>query len=316
MPISIRFIQPMEAEPAKALPTGPQWIYEIKFDGYRAEVLREAERVLLCSRRGNQLNRDFPDVVKSLQFLSHGTVIDGEIAALDSNGLPSFTLMQNRQTEKPHIVYFAFDILMHNGVDVMKKPLLERRALLQSVVVPNDHVSISEFSASAQQMVEFVKNQQLEGIVAKKADSKYEPGKRSGAWVKTHNHQAQEFVIGGYTLNHLGIDALVIGFYRGKNLLYAGRVRAGLTPRTRRTVFERIKHLETKECPFTNLPQASAGRWSIGLTAEKMNQCHWLRPESVAQVEFVEWTENEQLRGASFVGLRSDKDACEVVKET
>ena len=103
----------MEAEPAKALPTGPQWIYEIKFDGYRAEVLRESERVLLCSRRGNQLNRDFPDVVKSLQFLFPGTVIDGEIAALDSNGRPSFTLMQNRQTEKPHIVYFAFDILMH-----------------------------------------------------------------------------------------------------------------------------------------------------------------------------------------------------------
>jgi ATP-dependent DNA ligase len=146
----------------------------------------------------------------------------------------------------------------------MKKPLLERRALLRSVIVPNDHVTISEVSASAQQIAEFVKAHKLEGIVAKKADSKNEPGKRSGAWVKTRIHMAQEFVIGGYTSSHLGVDALIIGFYRGKNLLYAGRVRAGFTPRTRRIVYEQIKHLENKDCPFTNLPQASAGRWSIG----------------------------------------------------
>lgn len=311
----LRFIEPMEALPAKQLPQGPGWNYEIKVDGYRGQVVRETGRLLVYSRRGNQMSRDFPEVVESLEFLPAGTIIDGELAALDADGRPSFQLMQNRQIGRPHIVYFAFDILVHGGVDVMKRPLSERRSLLRSTVIPNDHVSISEFSTSSQQILQFVKEQKLEGIIAKKADSLYEPGKRSGAWVKTRIHLAQEFVIGGYTPSHLGIDAMVIGFYRGKDLLYAGRVRAGFTPRSRRTVYEKIKHLEIKACPFTNLPQASAGRWNLGLTAEKMKECHWLRPVSVAQIEFVEWTTNEQLRGASFVGLRTDKNAREVVKE-
>jgi len=313
---TVRFIEPMETVPAKVLPTGPQWIYEIKFDGYRAEVVREAGRVVLYSRRGNQLNQDFPDIVKALEFLPPGTVIDGELAALDADGRPSFKLMQNRQIERPHIVYFAFDIPMHKGADMTNKQLLERRTLLRSVIVPNGHVSISEFSGSAQHILDFVKAQRLEGIIAKRADSQYEPGKRSGAWVKTRIHLAQEFVIGGYTPSHLGVDALVIGFYREKDLIYAGRVRAGFTPRTRRILFDKIRHLELEKCPFSNLPQASAGRWRQGLTAQKMKECHWLRPEAVVQIEFLEWTENDQLRGAAFAGLRDDKHAYEVVKES
>jgi bifunctional non-homologous end joining protein LigD len=123
-------------------------------------------------------------------------------------------------------------------------------------------------------------------------------------------------VIGGYVPSHLGVDALVVGFYRGKDLIYAARVRAGLVPATRREVFEKIKHLKMPKCPFANLPEATAGRWGQGLTAEKMKECVWLRPEVVAEIQFLEWTGADHLRHTKFVALRDDKDPAKVVRET
>ena len=139
-------------------------------------------------------------------------------------------------------------------------------------------------------MLKFIKDHGLEGAVAKRSDSVYQPGQRTGLWSKYRVNLGQEFVVGGYVPSHLGIDSLVVGFYRGKHLIYAARVRAGLVPATRREVFERIKHLETTKCLFANLPELAAGRWGQGLTAEKMKECVWLRPELVAQIEFLEWT--------------------------
>lgn len=125
----------------------------------------------------------------------------------------------------------------------------------------------------------------------------------------------QEFVIGGFIPSALGVDSLVIGFYRGKDLIYAGRVRAGFVPATRRAVFERIKHLCAPDCPFVNLPEKAEGRWGQGLTAEKMQKCIWIRPKAVAQVEFLQWTKGDHLRHTKFIGLRDDKDPQEIVKE-
>jgi bifunctional non-homologous end joining protein LigD len=124
----------------------------------------------------------------------------------------------------------------------------------------------------------------MEGIVAKRSDSVYQPGQRTGLWSKYRINLGQEFVIGGYVPSHLGVDSLVVGFYRGKDLIYAARVRAGLVPATRREVFEKIKHLKTSRCPFVNLPELAAGRWGQGLTTEKMKECVWLRPELIAQI--------------------------------
>ena len=126
------------------------------------------------------------------------------------------------------------------------------------------------------EMLVFVKSHGLEGIIAKRADSVYEPGRRSGMWVKRRINLSQEFVIGGYVPGHPGVDPIVIGFYRDKQLHYAARVRAGFVPLTRLQVFERIKPLETVKCPFVNLPEKEVGRWGQGLTAEKMKECVWV----------------------------------------
>ena len=123
-------------------------------------------------------------------------------------------------------------------------------------------------------------------------------------------------MIGGYTRSHLGLDAIIVGVYRGKDLYFNARVRAGLTPPTRRQVYQALHNLETGKCPFVNLPQPTAGRWGLGITAEAMKGMVWLRPEAVAQIEFLEWTEGSILRSASFVRLREDKDARKVVRET
>jgi ATP-dependent DNA ligase len=125
-------------------------------------------------------------------------------------------------------------------------------------------------------MLRFVKSHGLEGAVAKRSDSVYQPGQRTGLWSKYRVDLRQEFVVGGYIPSNLGVDSLVAGFFRGKDLIYAARVRAGLVPATRRDVFERLKHLRSPKCPFVNLPEAAAGRWGQGLTAEKMKECVWV----------------------------------------
>ena len=309
------FVEPMQALSATKLPTGPTWTYEVKLDGYRVEAMRINDRTALYTRRENSITT-FPEVISAMSFLPEGTVIDGELAALDAEGRPSFNLLQNFRSRSSHVVFFAFDILFHEGRDLTGLPLSERRSLLRSVVEQSQHVSICKFATSQELMLAFVKEHGLEGVVAKRTDSRYEPGKRTGAWVKMRVTLAQELVIGGYTPSHLGIDALIVGFYRGKSLQFAGRVRAGFTPLVRRSVFEQIRHLETSRCPFVNLPDKSAGAWGQGLTAEKMKECTWLKPEAVVQIEFLEWTPGDRLRHASFVALRDDKDPRTIVKET
>src|ERR1700678_1321915 len=156
----------------------------------------------------------------------------------------------------------------------------------------------------------------LEGAIAKRADNVYQLGQRTGLWSKYRVDLRQEFVVGGYIPSNLGVDSLVVGFYRGKALIYAARVRAGLVPATRRDIFERLKHLKPAKCPFVTLPELAAARWGQGLTAEKMKECVWVRPEVVAEIQFLEWTGADHLRHTKFAGLRGDKDPSKVIKET
>jgi DNA ligase D-like protein (predicted ligase) len=311
------FVEPMECLPVTQVPDGAEWTYEIKLDGFRLEAVRRAGETTLYSRRRNVLNRKFHYVATALNGLPDGTVLDGELVALGANGHPDFSLLQSFRAAEPRIFFYAFDILFHKNKNVMRLPLSERRELLYSVIKPNEHVRISEAAnSSAVQMMQFVKKQGLEGLVAKRADSVYEPGERSGQWVKHRINLGQEFIIGGYIPGHLGVEALIIGFYRGKDLIFSARVRGGLTPVNRREIFEKIKHLATPKCPFVNLPQIGPGRWGPGLTAEKMKECVWLRPQAVAEVQFLEWSSPENLRHAKFVALRDDKDPRKVVRET
>ena len=156
----------------------------------------------------------------------------------------------------------------------------------------------------------------VDSFIAKRSDSPYEPGKRSGLWQKYRLNLQQEFVIGGYTRGANTFDALIIGFYRGNDLIFAARVRAGFVPATRREVYEQLQHLKITKCPFVNLPQKEPGRWGQGLTAEKMKQSVWLKPQTVLRIDFAEWTSGDHLRHPKFAGLRDDKGPKKVVRET
>jgi ATP-dependent DNA ligase len=168
---------------------------------------------------------------------------------------------------------------------------------------------------SLKNLIESVKVQSLEGLVAKRRDSRYEPGQRSGAWMKMRVNQGQELVIAGYTPSAKNFDALIVGYYDGSDLIYAARTRNGFTPASRAELFRKMKPLEIAQCPFSNLPEKKAGRWGAGLTAAKMAECRWLKPRLVAQFEFVEWTDVHHLRHSRFIALRDDRKAKDVRRE-
>jgi ATP-dependent DNA ligase len=249
--LSVRFIEPMECLPVEKVPIGDHWTYELKLDGYRLQAVKSNGKVTLYSRRGNDLTKRFDYIATALASLPDDTVIDGELVALDREGKPSFNLLQNFRSAAAHIVFYAFDILFHKGENVMPLALSKRRAILDKAVKPSDHVGLSLVSdKTAAQMLRFVRSQAIEGIVAKRDDSVYQPGKRTGCWTKTRTNLAQEFVVGGYIPSNLGVDSIVVGFYKGKDLYYAARVRAGFVPTTRRAVFGAIKDLKDGEMPI------------------------------------------------------------------
>jgi ATP-dependent DNA ligase len=251
----------MECLPVTKLPQGLEWSYEIKLDGFRLEAVKTKGKTTLYSRRRNILNRQFPYIASALEDLPDTTVLDGEVVALDAQGRTDFSLLQNFRSAESRIHYYVFDILVHKGKDVMQLPLNERRHLREKVLTPNEHISASAVEyRSATKILKFVKQHGLEGIVAKRSDGVYEPGRRSGSWSKHRINLGQEFVVGGYTPGSNGFDALIVGFYRGNDLLFAARVRAGFVPATRRDIFERIKPSKVTRCAFANLPEATPGR--------------------------------------------------------
>jgi bifunctional non-homologous end joining protein LigD len=307
----------MECLAVSRLPAGAQWVWEIKLDGYRAIAVRSGGAVDLFSRREKSLSKKFPYIVEALAGLPEGTVVDGELVVLDDRGRPEFNLLQNFRGAAARIHYYIFDLLCYEGRDLTRLPLVERRALLKSLVAIRDkRIRISDYiEAGAGELLAAVREQRLEGIVGKRADSIYEPGKRSGAWIKHRVDRGQELVIGGYFPGPHGIDSLIVGYYDGDQLMYVARTRNGFVPASRRQVFSKLKHLVAPTCPFVNLPETRRSRFGEELSAEKMKKAVWLRPEVVAQIEFLEWTDADRLRHSKFVGLREDKDARSVVKE-
>jgi bifunctional non-homologous end joining protein LigD len=255
--------------------------------------------------------------VEALADLPAGTVVDGEVVAIDESGRPDFNLLQNFRAEASRIRYYIFDVLCWKDRDLTRLPLIERRALLKSLVIIRDkRIRIADyFEAAPKDLLSAVREQGLEGIIGKQKDSHYQPGKRSGAWIKHRVNRGQEFVIGGYFPGPHGFDSLIVGYYDGDNLMYVARARNGFVPASRRQVFSKLKHLVMPSCPFVNLPETRRSRFGEELNAEKMKKAIWLRPKAVAQIEFLEWTEADRLRHSKFVGLREDKDPRSVVKE-
>jgi DNA ligase D-like protein (predicted ligase) len=311
------FVEPMECLSVSKLPEGSQWVWEIKLDGYRALAVKSGSGTTLFSRRRKSLNRQFPYIVKALADLPAGTVADGELVAIDDSGRPNFNLLQNFKAEASRIHYYIFDLLCCTDHDLTGLPLNERRALLKSLVVVRDErIRIADYvEAAPTDLLSAVREQGLEGIIGKRKDSLYQPGKRSGSWIKYRVNRGQELVIGGYAPGVHGLDSIIVGYYKGKDLIYVARVRNGFVPVSRRQLFKKLQPLVTAKCPFANLPEAHRSRWGEGLTAEDMKKCVWIRPELVAQIEFLEWTESDHLRHSKYAGLRDDKDARTVIKE-
>jgi bifunctional non-homologous end joining protein LigD len=300
------------------LPEGPDIQYEIKFDGYRALAMKSGGKVQIRSRNDNDFSGRYPGIVKALAPMPDETMIDGEVVALDRDGKPSFNTLQNYGSAGAPLHFYVFDLLILEGRDVMGEPLVKRRELLEEHVLPKlaEPIRYSPvLEAKLEDLIRSVKAQGLEGLVAKRRNSKYEPGQTSGAWQKMRVNQGQEFVIAGYTPSPKNFDALVIGYYEGSKLMYAARTRNGFTPASRAELFKKLKPLEISGCPFANLPEKKAGRWGAGLTVAKMAECRWLKPQLIGQFEFVEWTEDAHLRHSRFVALRDDKKAKDVKRE-
>ena len=292
-----------------------RWAYQLKLDGYRAIAFKTGGKVYLRSRNDNSFNDRYPAVVRGLATMPNETVIDGELIALDEDGRPSFSALQNYGSLATPVIYYVFDVMVLSGRALMTKTLEERRVQLETHMLPTLAEPVryaGELNATLRELVHSVKAQGLEGLVAKRRDSRYEPGQRSGAWMKMRVNRGQELVIGGYTLGTKTFDALVIGYYEGDDLIYASRTRNGFTPAIRQRLFKMFKPLEIPTCPFVNLPEAKGGRWGVGLTKAKMADCRWLKPVLVGQFEFVEWTPDNHLRHTRFIGLRDDKPAREV----
>jgi bifunctional non-homologous end joining protein LigD len=313
-----RFIDPMLLLKTDRLPEGADLLYELKLDGYRAIAFKTGGKVYLRSRNDNDFALRYPSIVAALKGMPDETVIDGEVVAVDAQGKPSFGLLQNYSSSNAPLLFYAFDLMILSGKDVMTEPLETRRGLLETKVLPKlkDPVRYSgALDAGLSDLIASVKAQGFEGLVGKHRRSIYEPGRRSGSWMKMRVNQGQEFVIGGYTPSPKNFDALIFGYFEGSRLIYVARTRNGFTPRTREDLFQRLKKFETEKCPFANLPEARSGRWGQGLTAAKMGECRWLRPVLVGQFEFVEWTQDNHLRHSRFVALREDKKAVEVIRE-
>lgn len=309
-------VEPMLAVLSSTLPQGSDWLYEVKWDGYRSLCFIDKGKVRMMSRRGNPMDAQFPEIARALsQSIKAGSaIIDGEIVAFDENGVPSFQLLQNHfgfrrsavlRGEKPQAFnFFAFDLLYLDGYDLRKAALIDRRQLLASIILPNETVKYSEhFIGRGEELLHAVREKGLEGIIAKQAQSKYE-SKRSSCWVKLKLTCQQDFVICGYILGERELfGSLVLGYYREGTLVYAGNVGSGFTQQSLRLVYDTMQPLLTKKPVLSDVPR------EIGAVT-------WVKPELVCVVKFTSWTSDGRLRAPVFQGLRADANPKEVFKET
>jgi bifunctional non-homologous end joining protein LigD len=309
----------MAAQAVTTLPEGDDWLYEPKLDGYRALLIKDGKRMRILSRNEKDLTRMYPTLAAAgLRLRADQAVIDGEIVALSAAGRPSFQALQHRVSHPGHrIVFYVFDVVHLDGRNLMAEPLMKRRARLPKIIAADPTIRLShDLPGRPSDIVRALRAAGVEGVVAKRRDSVYQPGERSGDWVKLKLERQQEFVIGGYRPDGTnGLDALLVGYFAGKSLQFAGKVRAGLVPYVRRELLGLLKPLRTDGCPFANLPDPGSGRWGGGITPAQMTEMRWTKPKLVVQIRFTEWTAENRLRHSAFLGLRTDKSAREVKRE-
>ena len=284
----------------------PAWIFERKLDGVRCIAHRDRSGVRLLSRTDRAMDGDYPELAEALRGdPCPDFVIDGEVVALDSRAVTSFERLQRRGRERVPLFLYVFDLLRLEGVDIRDLPLRERKARLRRALRFEDPIRFSAHrNEHGKQLFEEACRKGLEGVVAKRADSPYRAA-RSRDWLKFKCHAEQELVIGGFTApqgSRTDFGALLVGYFEGETLRYAGKVGTGFDRTTLAALGSRLRRLEIEEPPFHDVHPVPRGS-------------HWVKPQLVAQIGFAEWTRDGRLRHPRYLGLREDKSAREVVRE-
>jgi bifunctional non-homologous end joining protein LigD len=307
-----RRYQPMLATLADGVPKGDGWLFEIKWDGYRIIATVSGGEPELRSRKDQDYTQRFENISKELvkALKTPDCVVDGEVCALDEDGRPSFSAMQQGKRGTP-VVYYVFDLLEVDGEQICELPVEERRKRLEKLLDKrNKTVRFSEGFDHGEALLEAANAQGLEGIMAKRLGSRYLPGRRSRDWLKVKGHGRQEFVVAGYTRGkgrrERTLGSLVLGMYQEKELVYVGNVGTGFNDKEIDRLLDKLKPLERDSPPFGSVPK---------MPRVRKGDVIWVEPKLVAEVEFVEWTHDGRLRAPSYKGLREDKDATEVRRE-
>jgi len=304
------FLSPQLALEATGPPGEIGWLHELKLDGYRIQARKQGEKVQLLTRKGLDWTHRMPAIAEGVAKLAvKAATLDGEVVVLGENGTTSFADLQaSFQDGAQHpLTYFVFDLLHVDGRNTRGLPLVERKALLAEVLRGSPAaIRLSEhLETGGEAMFHKACELHAEGIVSKRANAPYSAG-RGGAWLKSKCLREQEFVIGGYTLSSEGDDrvgSLLLGYFVGKKLVYAGRTGTGFTQKMKRALLTQLQALEVGKTAFDGAP-AEARRGAV-----------WVKPKLVAQVRFATWTADNLVRQAAFLGLREDKPAAEVVRE-
>jgi bifunctional non-homologous end joining protein LigD len=318
-----RFVEPMKAKLVENPPVAGDWIYELKFDGIRLLAVKTNRKVSLLSRNQNELTGRFPEIVEAIKNLpAHECVIDGEVVALDEEGRSSFQLLQALEMEgrKSPVYFYAFDLLQLDGKSLIGLPLEARKSVLEKLCSgAGDPIRYSgPIGSDAKRLLDEVERRGLEGIIGKQRRSVYEPGRRSGAWIKLKSVHEQEFVIGGYTPpqgSRKYFGAILVGYYDQEKFRFAGKVGSGFTAKSLAALHRKLQQQERDSCPFVDLPSRQNGQWVQDITPSMMRKMHWVNPVFVCEIKFAEWTRDQKLRAPVFLGLREDKEPSEVVRE-
>ncbi|MCR6546040.1 DNA ligase D [Dehalobacterium formicoaceticum] len=291
---------------------GEDWLYEMKYDGYRILAFVEGNSVRLITRNGHDYTRRFSDVASALIDFAAGRamILDGEMTVTDPEGKTNFQALQNylKNSEEQNLTYIVFDLLALDGADLRGRPLTERKEILEALMkdAPKNLYYSRHVIGKGKESLLAACEAGMEGIIGKKVDSRYS-GRRNGDWIKLKCDQRQEFVIGGYTLTDKktgGISALLLGVFEGAELIYCGRAGTGFSERTRGILEREFKGLHQAEPPFKEAPSPKSN--------EKIT---WLEPRLIAEIKFSEWTAEQLLRHASFKGLRKDKNPEDIKRE-
>lgn len=300
------------AKLVKMVPEDEEWLYEVKYDGYRIVAYLEGSNVQLITRNGNDYTKKFQEIAYSLSDWAAGRpmVLDGEMVITDEKGKSDFQALQSyiKNPKGKNLTYIIFDLLALDGEDLRGHSLTERKEVLETLMKgspKNLHYS-KHITGNGKASFRAACEANLEGIVGKKADSVYS-GTRNGDWIKLKCDTRQEFVIGGYVLSDKktsGVSSIILGVYEGKDLVYVGRAGTGLTERTMKELEKKFESIRREATPFKQAPKA-----------KKNEKITWLEPVMVAEIKFAEWTSDNLLRQASFKGLRTDKDPRDIKME-